>query len=242
MVTYTDGLVPADGDDTETIFFGDGTSSGKDAIRRVSRVNIGNGVNRNVYYFEHLYNAPGLYTVSFIGENRKTGIRNVPSSDQRNFYIHTQININPIIGVNHSPVLNAPAVDRAAAGQVFLHNPAASDEDGDSLSYKLRVCQWEPRGVDGVLLGGNVPNPVNLPGYAYPQDQSVSRNGVQVAYNGLPAPSVGDAAILDLDARTGQLVWNSPSPFGLGDYNVAFVVEEWRRDAFGGRRKIGEVV
>ncbi|RAK66112.1 gliding motility-associated C-terminal domain-containing protein [Hymenobacter edaphi] len=243
MVTYTDATQGADADNTETIFFGDGTSSGKDAITRVSRVNIGNNVNRNVYYFEHLYNAAGRYTVSFIGENRNGGIRNVPQSSSRNFYIHTQITIDPVLVVNHSPVLNAPAVDRAAAAQVYLHNPAASDEDGDSLAYKLRICQWEPRGVDGVInSGGNVPNPVNLPGYVYPQDQMVSPNGVQVAYSGTPAGVPGTAAILVMDERTGQMVWNAPSPLGLGEFNVAFVVEEWRRDAFGGRRKIGEVV
>ncbi|GAB3841492.1 hypothetical protein GCM10028821_48460 [Hymenobacter jeollabukensis] len=242
MVTYTDASQIADNNDTETIFYGDGTSSGQNAVRRVSRVNIGNGVNRNVYYFDHTYAAAGSYTISFIGENRNGGIRNVPQSSSRNFYIHTKINISPLVGVNHSPVLNAPAVDRAAAGQVFLHNPAAFDADGDSLVYRLRVCQWEPRGVLGVLNNGNVPNPVDLPGYVYPQDQSVSRNGVQVAYAGPPVGAPGNAAILEIDVRTGQLVWNAPSPLGLGEYNVAFVVEEWRRDAFGGKRLIGEVV
>jgi gliding motility-associated-like protein len=239
MITYTDRTSAADAKNDEVIFFGDNTSA---TILRQGNggVNIGNNINRNVYYFEHTYNAPGRYNVSFIGENRATGIRNVPASDNRNFYIHTQLVIDPILGVNRSPVLNAPAVDRAARNQVFLHNPAASDADGDSLSFKLRICQWEPRGVQGVLAGGNQPNPVNLPGYAYPQDQSVSPGGVQVPYTGPPVGVPGSAAILDLNPVTGQMVWNSPST--LGDYNVAFVIEEWRRDAFGGRRKIGEVI
>jgi len=31
-----------------------------------------------------------------------------------------------------------------------------------------------------------------------------------------------------IDAITGDLVWDSPLPGGLGEYNVAFVIEEWR--------------
>jgi gliding motility-associated-like protein len=239
MITYTDRTSQADNKNDEVIFFGDGTNA--TVFRQGGGgVNIGNNINRNVYYFEHTYNAPGRYTVSFIGENRASNILNFPLSDQRNFYIYTQVTIDPVLGVNRSPVLNAPAVDRAANGQVFLHNPAASDADGDSLSFKLRVSQWDPRGVQGVINGGNVPNPVNLPGFVFPQDPSVSPGGVQVPYAGPPTPQVGGAATLDLNPVTGQLVWNSPSR--LGDFNVAFVIEEWRRDAFGGRRRIGEVL
>ncbi|MCK7540653.1 MAG: hypothetical protein MZV63_62060 [Marinilabiliales bacterium] len=36
-----------------------------------------------------------------------------------------------------------PPYDKAALGQVFIHNPAAFDPDGDSLSYKLTVCTKE---------------------------------------------------------------------------------------------------
>ncbi|OON67303.1 hypothetical protein B0919_19255 [Hymenobacter sp. CRA2] len=238
MITYTDLTSPADAKNDEVIFFGDGTNA--TVFRQGGRgTNIGNNINRNVYYFEHTYNAPGRYTVAFIGENRATGIRNVPSSDQRNFYIYTLITIDPTLGVNRSPVLNAPAVDRAARAQVFLHNPAASDADGDSLAYKLRICQYDPRGVQGTINpGGNRPQPTNLPGYLFPDDPSFQ--GTQVAYPGPPVGQPGNNAVLDLSVVTGQMVWNSPGL--LGDYNVAFVVEEWRRDANGGRRKIGEVL
>lgn len=32
-----------------------------------------------------------------------------------------------------------------------------------------------------------------------------------------------------LDPVTGDLIWNTPTPSGIGEYNVAFVIEEWRR-------------
>ncbi|RAK70342.1 gliding motility-associated C-terminal domain-containing protein [Hymenobacter edaphi] len=238
MVTYTDSNSPADtpsqqSSNEATIFFGDGTSL---VAVRLPPVQLANNVRRSVYYFEHTYNAAGLYVVSHIGELRATGIRNVPQSENRSFYIHTQVNINPIIGINHSPELNAPAVDRAASGQVYLHNPAASDADGDSLVYRLRVCQYEPRTVASIVSTDNTPRPVDIPGYTFP---NVSSGGNQVPYSGPPVSGNGPS-ILEMDVRTGQMVWNAPNL--TGDYNVAFVVEEWRRDAFGGRRKIGEVV
>ncbi|MCC3160248.1 hypothetical protein LJ737_23630, partial [Hymenobacter sp. 15J16-1T3B] len=241
MVLYTDADAGADDpgnaqSNLATIFFGDGTSL---VATRLPRVRLANNVARSVYYFEHTYNAPGLYVVSHIGELRATGIRNVPSSQDRSFYIHTQVNINPIIGVNHSPVLNAPAVDRAAAGQVFLHNPGASDKDQDSLVFRLRVCQYEPRSVASIVGpgGDNTPRPVDIPGYTFP---NVASGGMQVPYTGPPVGDTSSSSILVMNDSTGQIVWNAPNL--LGDYNVAFVVEEWRRDAFGGRRKIGEVV
>ena len=46
----------------------------------------------------------------------------------------------PGLGNNSTPVLLNPPIDRAAYQQIFIHNPAAYDPDGDSLSYKLTVC------------------------------------------------------------------------------------------------------
>jgi len=47
------------------------------------------------------------------------------------------------MGLNSTPVLLNPPYDKAAYGYVFIHNPAAYDPDGDSLSYKLTVCTRE---------------------------------------------------------------------------------------------------
>ncbi|WP_303310913.1 gliding motility-associated C-terminal domain-containing protein [Hymenobacter sp. BT730] len=240
MVLYTDPTSGADTDDTETIFFGDGTNSGINAIVRSSRTFLGNNIYRNVYYFEHTYNAPKSYVVSFVGELRQGGIANMSNSKDLSFYISTRITIDPVLGVNRSPVLNAPPIDLATTNQVFLHNPAASDEDNDSLAYRLAPSQYVVGDVAGGQSTGNLPRPVVVPNYAYPNEQSVSPNGKQVAYPaGNPPPTIGAPATFTIDALTGQLVWNSPSVAGL--YNVAIIVEEWRRDA-GGRRLIGEVI
>ena len=238
MVTYTDPRSGAHTINNETIFFGDGTNA---TVTRFSQTQLTTNVYRNVYYFEHTYTAVGSYTVSHLGEYRAAGIRNVPLSDTRSFFLQTRISITPVVGLNRSPILHAPAVDLAANEQVYLHNPAASDPDGDSLAFSLMPSQYDPRSVSSIQSNNGNPNPVDLPGYVYPN--LVSAAGVvptQVAYTGPPVGTPGSRAIMEIDPRTGQLVWNAPGI--LGDYNVAIKVEEWRRDANGGRRLIGWVV
>ena len=47
------------------------------------------------------------------------------------------------MGMDASPVLLNPPYDKAALGYIFIHNPAAYDPDGDSLSYGLTPCTRE---------------------------------------------------------------------------------------------------
>jgi gliding motility-associated-like protein len=141
-------------------------------------------------------------------------------------------------------VLLSPAIDKAANRQVFLHNPGAYDADGDSLAFHLVPCQQVPGGVEVTFNppGNNIPRPATCPGYVMPVDPSVSPldPAVQVPYNGVPAGQPGAPAIFVQDAVTGQITWNAP--VRVGYYNVAFVVEEWRRTSARGRRLIGEVI
>ena len=70
--------------------------------------------------------------------NRDNGIINVP--DQTPFSIQDTLKISPFISCNNSPTLVNPPVDRACAGELFIHNPGAVDPDGDSLAYHLGTC------------------------------------------------------------------------------------------------------
>ncbi|MBJ7883286.1 hypothetical protein, partial [Gelidibacter salicanalis] len=67
--------------------------------------------------------------------------------------------------------LLAPALDKAATEQVFLHNPAAYDADGDSLSFKLRTCQQVLGGAPAAKSNKNVAVPVDCSNYTYPDNQ-----------------------------------------------------------------------
>ncbi|UOQ74774.1 T9SS type B sorting domain-containing protein [Hymenobacter cellulosilyticus] len=233
MVTYTDfGSTKVD-EPAVTIFFGDGTSSGKNGVPRFSRVQVTEDTYRNVYYFEHTYNADRSYTVSYIGENRKTGVQNMSESDQQTFFIATRITIDPALGINRSPVLNAPAIDKASFQQVFLHNPAASDADGDSLTYEIRES-YQAGSIDNSISNNNTPIDKITTGFVFPNQ--VSAPGVRVPYLNEPT---GSGAIFRIGLNDGQLVWNSPNR--LGDFNVAVIVREWRRTEFG-VREMGYVI
>ena len=243
MILYTArlGTVTNVREDSVTIFFGDGTSSGKQTILRstLNPVPIPSSVDTdiNVYYFEHTFNAPGNYTVAYVGEKRNGGILNMSQSINQNFYISTNFTIDPPLGINRSPVLTAPAIDQATTNQVFLHNPAAYDADGDSLAYKLLYSQTASD--VNTILGplDNVPDPRMVPNFRYPNDRDAP--GVQVAY---PGATVGAKSVFTIDVGTGLVVWNAPSSQSIGEYNFAIVVEEWRRVEGAPRRRIGVVI
>ncbi|TGD82639.1 gliding motility-associated C-terminal domain-containing protein [Hymenobacter wooponensis] len=223
------------------IFFGDGTVAQN--IPRASRTPVGcDGTTfRLVFYFEHTYPAINQYTVHFLAENRSIGVKNMANSQGQSFYISSRITIDPALGINQSPILNAPAYDRASRNQVFLHNPAASDADGDSLSYELTPSQYVPGGVAAVLAqtgnNRNTPLPVRSTNFVYPNEIG---SAVQVPYVGPPAGIPGAAALFDQDPKTGQVVWNAP--LEVGDYNFAFRVREWRRVPGARARLIGEYI
>ena len=259
MVLYTDivgrgGQAPAK-QPTATIFFGDGTSSCLEKIPRAGgeRTIPGNTDSAlNIYFFEHTYPSNGQFRVDFIGENRNEGVLNMDNSINQSFYIGTTIIIDPAFGVNRSPVLTTPAIDKAAVGQVFLHNPGAFDADGDSLAFKLQPSQRVALGIEGTLgppctlnngaiaTGNNRPLPQTVPNFRYPADPVLTGGtAVQVPYDGVPAGQPGAQAIFVQDVNTGQITWNAPSRAGI--YNVAMVVEEWRR-TLGGRTQIGAVI
>ena len=225
------------------IYFGDGTSvvgtsgSGSPIIRTVNnRLSTADTEVLN-FTFEHTYPAVSSYVVSFIGENRNSGIQNMSNSQSQSFFISTRVTVDPALRGNRSPVLLAPAYDKAGLGQVFLHNPAAYDADGDSLTYELQPCRQVLGGVAAVV--NNTPAPQTCVGYVYPDDRSRFPNGRQVPFVGPPAGAPGSPAIFVQDPQTGQIVWNSPGDAGL--FNVAFVVREWRRSPFGARL-IGEII
>ncbi|RSK47032.1 T9SS type B sorting domain-containing protein [Hymenobacter rigui] len=215
------------------IYFGDNTCTGSNPIPRFSRQLISPDTYRNVYYFEHTYNSPGSYKVVYLSNYRVEGVINMLNSVNTPFQISTTITIDPFLQ-NTSPVLTAPAIDKAGIRQVFLHNPAAYDADGDSLVYSLRPSQQAP------TPAGCTPSPIDVAGFRYPNDAALGGNPVQVAYAGPPVGRPGDPAIFEQDSRTGQIVWNAPAVVGV--YNFAFSVKEYRRTPGEKARLIGEVV
>ncbi|MDQ3141694.1 MAG: gliding motility-associated C-terminal domain-containing protein [Bacteroidota bacterium] len=157
VITYTKESSTAADRDSILVFWGDGTSS------RIKRSNgngesLPNDIKKNLYTSTHTYPGRGSYKIGIMDPNRIDNILNVdpPNSVNIPFYIQTTVTLlNPIFqGLNHSVQLLQSPIDFACVGVVFQHNPAAYDEDGDSLSFELSVP----------LMDENTP----VPNYLFP--------------------------------------------------------------------------
>lgn len=149
ITTFTYTLSQADRDNLE-VQWGDNTYS---YAPRVELVKLPNYYQKNVYITQHTFPGPGVYEIVVQDPNRNDGVKNIPNSVNVIFSIKTTILINSDIGPNSTPVLLNPPIDRAAYGQIFIHNPAAYDPDGDSLSYKLTICtELDGRPIEGYTL------------------------------------------------------------------------------------------
>ncbi|PTX18729.1 gliding motility-associated-like protein [Pontibacter mucosus] len=217
MIIYTNHLSQAE-DPEVTIYPGVGTTS--IIVPRKSVTPINSETDREVFEWEYTYPSDGTYTTYWVGENRDNNILNMAApSDQRSFFISTTIDINALRGFNSTPVLTVEPIDDAAMFRKFVHNPGAYDADGDSLSFKLVAPRYrDPSGAITVV-----------PGYRHPDQVANCRTSDD-----------SGPAFFRLDPITGQLTWDAPCL--AGRYNIAFVVEEWRRGPNGGAVKIGEVV
>ncbi len=118
------------------VSWGDGSS---DILPRTSLINFG-AYRHNTYIGNHTYTGIGVYEIVMEDPNRNSNIQNIPESVNIVFTIKTQLRISAILGNNNTPVLLNKPLDKAAVGQIFIHNPGAYDPDGDSLSYKLTTC------------------------------------------------------------------------------------------------------
>ncbi len=139
ITTFTYTLSYADRPQLE-VSWGDNTTS---IAQRNSILFLPNYYKRNIYTINHTYPGPGVYKIVVQDPNRNANVKNIPNSVNVVFSISTTLIVNPAIGRNSTPVLLNPPYDKAARGYVFIHNPAAYDPDGDSLSYKLTVCTRE---------------------------------------------------------------------------------------------------
>ena len=122
------------------IAWGDNTFS---VIDRCEEISLPDYYKRNKYVGRHTYGGPGVFCITVEDPNRNANVSNIPNSVNTLFAISTTMIIDPTLGLNSTPILTQPPVDKAAVGQVFVHNPGAYDPDGDSLSYKITPCREE---------------------------------------------------------------------------------------------------
>ena len=177
-------------------------------VSRLSGVSIGNSTTRNTYTTTYTFPGAGEYNVGVAIRNRNENIVNIPNSVNTAFHIQSTFLINPFLGLNRSPVLLVPPIDFARVGQKFIHNPGAYDADGDSLAYIFVTPKRDT----------NTP----VEGFRALDDPSFGGEREE-----------GGATVATLDPITGDLVWNTPGR--TGQFNVAFIVQEWREGVLIGQ-------
>ncbi len=143
VTTFTYTLSAADRPKLD-ISWGDNSISTMD--RKEEEV-LPDNYKKNTYVISHTFPGPGVYTIVVEDPNRNLGVINIPNSVGVVFSVKTIFKIDPNIVANNAPELLTYPIDKAALGQVFIHNPSAYDPDGDSLSYELTTCTRE-RGVE----------------------------------------------------------------------------------------------
>lgn len=186
--------------------FGDGSVITTPPGRFTTRPDLGTGIGVYIFTTEHTYNQAGFYTISYSEPNRNAGILNIQNSVNTPFFIDTKIMFDNL-NCNNSPALLAPPIDRACSALAFFHNPAAFDQDGDSLSFEIAIPLSSVNQQTTYL-------PPNHPSF-YASDFDT---GNEIG-NGQPQ--------FLIDALTGTITWNAPG--AVGEYNIAFIVNEWRK-------------
>lgn len=137
IITHTKLSAPADRPEL-TLDWGDGTSTV--VPRSLITDDPGRDLRRSEYVANHQYIGAGVYILQFDDQNRNGGVINVPNSISQSFCVQTKLVISPVAGNNCSVRFLNPPIQDACFLQPWIHNPAAFDPDGDSLSYEPVVC------------------------------------------------------------------------------------------------------
>lgn len=195
--------------------FGDGNTFGgqNESIPWETPVDLGNGVEKWQFTITYTYSGASNYLVSYREDFRNADIQNMSGSVSTTFYVETLVVIDPLI-INSTPFFTVPPIDQGVVGAVFEHNPGAFDPDGDSLSYYFTT----PKQNKGLVVNGY---------------QSLIDPGFYINYAQGNQNRDGEPT-LSIDPVTGTIRWDAPGGATIPDlenreFNVAFVVEEWRR-------------
>jgi hypothetical protein len=199
------------GGPNEILYFGDSTWVEVPETTTVLRPDLGQNMGMASFTIEHTYAGPGKFLIRYAEPFRNGDVINLDNPLNTMFYIETSIVIDPFIGCDNSPLLLVPPIDKACTGAAWFHNPGAYDLDGDSLSYDL-VVPYQDKGVP--VSNYRLPN----------KKEFYDRAGIDYGTaneEGLASPT------FTIDSRTGTIKWDAPG--GRGEYNIAFVIKEWRK-------------
>ncbi len=211
VIAYLNTLSATRFGTSSQLYFGDGGVVTIPLTSTTPRPDLGPNIGTASYSVLHTYTTAGTFTVTYHERDRSRGVLNIANSEDVPYVSFVTFTTNPALGCNHYPVLSVPPLDRACKDVAFLHNPGAYDVDGDSLSYELTVPAASPT--------------ASAP-YTSPIDPRYYTNYALGNEEDTGPP------IFRIDPRTGQLTWDAAGM--IGEYNIAFKVNEWRRDTLSG--------
>jgi gliding motility-associated-like protein len=203
MYGNTNSIIrPGDG----VLSFGDGTTLVTPLGAFTPRPDLASEFGVYTFSVKHTYALSGEIVVSYQETNRNSGILNIQESGITPFFIQSMLVIDPQL-CNSSPALLSAPIDKACSKLAFYHNPGVFDAEGDSISYSL-VTPKSSATKDVTYL-----SPDNATFYG------TDFNTGNESGNGKPA--------FLIDAFSGTISWDSPG--NVGEYNIAFMVSEWRK-------------
>ncbi len=200
IITWTRTLSVSADRDTLTICWGDGTCEQAGRTNGGGKgIALSNEVKYNIYIATHTYAGPARYRISMTDPNRNAGIVNVnpPQSENVPFHIETIYTfLDPQFGGNNT----TPYLLQSPIDNACVGRPFRHNPnayDPDLDSLSYRLS------IPKQAIGVNVPN------YSYPNEIA-------------PGPS----NILQLNERTGDILWASPQQ--AGEYNLTILIISWR--------------
>ena len=208
ITTYTKTTAPADRD-WLPIFYGDGTP--RDSVERESFTSLApRDAQVNVYRTQHTFPGTGEYLLCVTDPNRNFGVLNISNSVLQLFSLSTVLRISGVLAPNNSVFFTNMPLQDACLFQPWVFSPGPVDIDpDDELVFKLVKSQ-----------GGN------CEAFA----DGIYRFPDEVNPEGVPAPNPNNQ--ISIDPSSGTITWDSPQR--AGEYNIAFVAEEYRNGIFMG--------
>ena len=207
LTVYTDLIsnTPVSG----TLSFGDGQSV---AVVPTLGPNLAPGIGVATFAVTHTYATISNFKINYFTGDRNSAILNMFEPWDAKFDVYVLITAASIQNCNRYITLSILPFDKACSGVTFTHNSGASDPDFDSISYEMTIPFKDATlPVDGYV------SPVAAVFYTNFNQGNEAKNG---------PPS------LVIDGLSGTITWNAPGR--VGEYNIAFKILEWRRNASTG--------
>ena len=121
---------------TVTLNFGDNTM-GTFSLYTSTTVN---GTSIKTYTGTHTYNGSGYFTMSCVDGYRISGIKNIPNSQNEQFYTSASVSNNNLSVNVSTPSISVLPLNIGVSGNQVVYNPNCTDADNDSISYSLVNC------------------------------------------------------------------------------------------------------